>query len=180
MSLSRREQVLFVIAAFLVACFLAYAFAILPAYDRYRHEGVLIRERKQRLAVMERKLARAGDVAARYKTVQDRVAADRGRNITPMKLFADIQALAGPMGVSVTGVDPLPIKENPGFVEQSVLIDVEAPLGPLADFLYEIENSESELQIQRLAVSPVAPGSPALRSQIQVSARMFRKEAAKP
>lgn len=179
MNLSRREQFLFLAAMLLVAFFLAYAFAILPAYDRYKHEGALIHEKNQRLAMMQRKLDRADLMESRYRAVKERMDRDRERKVTPQQLFADIQTLAGPMGVTITGVDPLPRKEYNFYEEHTVLVDIETGLEALVDFLYEIENGDAPLQVQRLTVTPVEPGSPVLRSQVQIATRVFRREAEK-
>jgi Tfp pilus assembly protein PilO len=175
--MSRREQVLFAAAAALVAFFLAYAFAILPAYERYQHQDVLIKEKSRRAAMLEKELQRADSLDQQYREIHARMARDRGRDDSPQTLFADLQALAGPMGVQVTGVDPLPPKEYTFYQEHAVLIDIEADLEALVHFLYEIEHAQNRLQVQRLVVAPVEPGSPALRSQIQVATRILHEEA---
>ena len=178
MNISAREQILFVTAAVLVALFLAYAFAVLPALERYRHQGVLIREKTRRADLLEKELLRGDSIDERYRLVKSRMHADRSRTVSQQTLFTDLQTLAGPMGIQVTGVDPLPVKEYDYYREYAVLIDVETDIEALVHLLYEIEKGRTRLRVQRLVVSPIEPGQPALRAQIQVTTRTFHEEAA--
>lgn len=180
MSLSRREQILFAVAALLAAAFLAYAFAILPAVERYRHQGVLIEERTRRAAIIENKLKHADALEQRYRASRARIAQDRGRSVSNQSLFANLQALASPMGIHVTGVSPLPPKEQTYYRELSVLIDIESDLEALVHFLLEIEREDTRLRVQRLVIAPLEPGNPQLRCQVQAATRVFHEEAKKP
>jgi Tfp pilus assembly protein PilO len=180
MNMSRREQALAAVAVLLTAVFVAYAFAILPAVERYRHQGELIQEKTRRAALLEQELERAGSLEKRHREARERMARDRGRKVTAQSLFATLQELAGPMDVRVTGVSPLPPKEQPYYREIAVVVDVESSLEPLVHFLYEIEREDSGISVQRLVIAPAETGGPALRCQVQAAARVFHGEDKKP
>lgn len=178
MILTPRERTLFILAALVTAGFLVYVFLFMPAFGQWKRQDTLIRERKNRIAAIERELRREPEINEQYNAALRRMREDRARDDAP--LFSQIQDTAAAAGALVENIDPLPERRHAYFTENTVAIELRSDLPSLVRFLYELSARDSRFNIQRVHVRPDRDDSTQLVTNAQVSVRTFKPGGRQP
>jgi len=90
-------------------------------------------------------------------------------------LTESIQKIAQDTGVQVRAIQTSLLQDLNFSQELFLEVNLEAPLGDLVRFIYELKNSSEFIDINRLKLQPRTEGSEFLKSQLIVST-LFLKE----
>jgi len=117
------------------------------------------RERRQKIFAQELRLEKNLKIIARRKGIESRYQGYSGRFKSQgteeeemAKMLKEIETLAGNL-VHITDIKPRPAKEKEFYRQYSVEIEFEAPIKPLTQFIYGLQNSPQMFKITQLQLN---------------------------
>ncbi len=162
-------------AAALVIFILVSAKLIPPIPLKWKNQTQLIQQKeltlKRSLAIIQNKELLANDFSDLSKKIQARLPAQRGEST----FLAAIGDVAQKTNVHIETMNPLPYRDLGFLKELSVEINMEANLGNLALFLYQMRQSSVALAANRLKLEPKSERSALLKGYLVIST-IFLKE----
>ena len=178
MNLSTRERALFVLATLVTAGFLIYVFLFMPAFGQWKRQDTLIRERKNRIAALERELKREPEITEQYNAALQLMREDRARQSAP--LFSQLQDTAAAAGALVENIDPVPDRRHTYFTESAVALELRSDLPSLVRFLYELTAGDARMDVRSIRVRPDRDDASQLITNLRVAVRTFNSGGKQP
>lgn len=169
-NLSKRERYILYISLMVISLALLYNFLIEPLVQRWVkvNEGVIRKEMK-----LERNLKIISEketVLKEYKEYAKRVKAKGSDEEEIATLLREVETVAARTSVRLTNVNkPRPVKNMKFYKLYSLEVELEAPIRPLTEFIYQLEKSPQILKVRQLRLSARGSQSSSLRSSMLIT-----------
>jgi Tfp pilus assembly protein PilO len=154
---------------------LFYLFVFEPFSDKWQEQDTII---KQKLALIEKSekiISQKDDLKESYSIVNQRMQAKLPSERSQSNFLTAIGQVAQKTDVHIESMNPRPLQELGFFNELSVEINMQANLGNLVRFLYEMRKSSVVLVASRLKLQPKSERSALLKGHLVIST-IFLKE----
>lgn len=174
LSRENKQRILVILAVGLVLG-LIYIKAVRPFFKNLRDKAAQLGQKKllveKSRAVINEREALLLDFSDLSRKIQARLPLERGES----KFLNAVGEVAQSTNVYIQSMNALPLRDLGFFRELSVEIDMEANLGNLVRFLYQMRKSSVVLVANRLSLEPKAEGSALLKGHLIIST-IFIKE----
>ncbi|MFH1062898.1 MAG: type 4a pilus biogenesis protein PilO [Candidatus Omnitrophota bacterium] len=170
-----KSKPILVLSASIIAIILVYIAIISPFLTKWKEQDTQI---KQKLALIEKSqeiIKQQGDLNESYsiinRKIQAKLPSERGQS----NFLTAIGEVAKKTDIHIESMNPQPLRELGFSNELSVEINMEANLGNIVRFLYEMRKSSVVLVANRLKLQPKSERSALLKGHLVIST-IFLKE----
>jgi Tfp pilus assembly protein PilO len=146
-----------------------------PFSSDWRRQTTQIREKNGLIRQYEQLLEQEDSLRENFDLLSRQIQAEIPVEREESQFLTEIEKVASNTYVHVSTMNPLPIKDFGSFKELSVEIEMEANLGNLAKFLYDIKKSSVVLVANRLSLQPKSERSALLKGHLVIST-IFAKD----
>lgn len=167
--LSKKEKIIFYIAVFFVSLTVLDRLIISPVFSKIRSLNEAIQEKEANIKKNLRILAQKDRItteSAKYSTFLGDAQEKEEEQIT--LVLKEIESLANKSSVYLVDMKPGNVNEAAGSKKITVNLNCEAQMEQLVDFMYNIENSNSLLSIEKYKVIPKSKESSVAKCSISV------------
>ncbi|NOX97533.1 MAG: type 4a pilus biogenesis protein PilO [Nitrospirae bacterium] len=169
-NLSKRERCIFFISLAVVFLALSYNFLIEPLAQRWTKVNAEIVRKEMELERNLKIISEKKIVFEEYKKYAEQVKAKGSDEEEIATLLQEVETIAARTSVRLTNVDePPPVKKTKFYKLYGVKIELEAPIGPLTKFIYQLEKSPQVLSVQQLRLSAKSSRSSILQSYMLIT-----------
>jgi len=130
----------------------------------------------KQILIYEKKLEKATLMINR----EDSIISEYEKNIQNLKkaysdeeeisiLSSEIEKLARGTSVLIKNIKPLPLEDRDLYIEYRINIEAEAAMPFLIDFIYQLENSQQLLKVNKFILSPIKKGSSTLKASLLIT-----------
>jgi ribosomal protein S10 len=168
-NLSQREKRLFYLTAGLIASLFIYRFVINPivvnwmGLDKRIGAGGLKLEKSQKILNLK------GRIQRDYERYASSVKMSGSEEEEMAKFLTEIESLARSSSVHISGIKPLPIKKVDFYKKYVVELEAEGDIKQVSKFIYDIQNSQQLLKIDKFSLGTKGAGTNLLKCNILVS-----------
>jgi Tfp pilus assembly protein PilO len=174
MALAKNKTIL-IISAGIVAIILIYIVLIAPFLTKYNEQDTQINQKlaliKKNQIIVNQKTALNEAYSLINQKIQAKLPAERGQS----NFLTAIGEVAKKTDIHIESMNPQPLRELGFSDELSVEINMEANLGNIVRFLYEMRKSSVVLVANRLKLQPKSERSALLKGHLVIST-IFLKE----
>lgn len=167
--LSKREKIIFYAAISFVSLTLLDRLIISPIYSKIKSLNEEIRERessiKKNLHILAQK-DRISFEIAKYTSFLNNAKSEEEEITSALK---EIEGLANKAGVYLVDMKPVGLKPAGASKEYLINLNCEAQMEQLIDFMYNIENSNKLLTIEKYQISPKSKESSVVRCSMSIA-----------
>jgi Tfp pilus assembly protein PilO len=164
-----------IIAAAVISVYLYVTGIIMPFSSRWREQSARINSKKALLnkdiKLIEDSRELNGLFEKLSQNIRDRLPLDRKEG----EFLTEIDRVAQDTNVRIKSMNPRPAKDLGPFKELSVEIDMEANLGNLIRFLYNMREASVVLVANRIKLEPKSQRSALIEGDLVISS-IFLKE----
>ncbi len=168
--LSKRERTILYFALFFVLLFLLNNFLIYPVYSKISSLNNAIREKEQEIRTSLRVLSQKEKILSegrRYASFMRRPQTDEEGMIALLKL---VERLANKSSLYVIDMKPGGVKEDKDKTKKYLVnLTAEGQMEQIMEFMYNVENAEELLIIEKFQISPKSRESSIAECAIVVS-----------
>jgi len=172
----KNKRLALLLPAGILIIMIIYTKAVIPFMHKYTRQSQQIEQNnilleKNKIIIDEKEHLNQGFADLSQK-LQARLPLERGES----KFLAAIGDVAQATNVHIENMNPRPLRDLDFFKELSVEIDMEANLGNLVRFLYQMRKSSVVLVANRLRLEPKSERSALLKGHLVIST-IFLKES---
>jgi Tfp pilus assembly protein PilO len=171
--LSTREKMILYITLGLIVFALLFNFAISPLQDRLTEVNKEIEKKSFLLKRQSSLMQRGENILSLYERYRHALEEQEDPEEIVADLFKKIEAQATASGITVRKVKPLPVKENKGYKEVLIEIDLEGDFTAIFKFIVQLESDSPLIKIVSLRLVPQSSSSRVLRSRLNLSQIFF-------
>ncbi len=167
--LSKRERLIFYVAASIIIFSFLYNFLVEPAYKKYKqlNQRLLSNDIKyQRFVRLTKEKER---IAKEYKNSIKDVKLKSSDEEETASLLTQIETIARNSGVRIVDMKPQSTKDRGFYKQFRVEVKVESNMSALTRFMYDTVNSDQILKLERLQINAKGGGSDLLVATINVT-----------
>lgn len=169
-NLSKREKHVLYLCLTVVLSALFYNFLIEPLAQRWIKVNEDILRKEMELERNLKVISEKETVLKNYKEYAGRVKAKGSDEEEIATLLREVETITAKTSVRLTKVNkPRPVKNMKFYKLYSLEVELEAPIGPLTEFIYQLEKSSHILKVEQLRLSAKGGQSSILRSQMLIT-----------
>jgi Tfp pilus assembly protein PilO len=166
---SKREKFLSIITLGILFIVLFCNFVIAPLFSKMESLNEKIRTNEIRLERNLKIISRKDDIQSQYSKYSQ-LLKQKNSDEQEMALFlAGIEAIARKVAIRITDMKPRDIKTEDFFKRLTVDIELEANLGELTEFIYNLQNASDLYVIDRFRIEKKSRRSSSLKGYLRVS-----------
>lgn len=151
-NLSKGERNILYLCLLVILSSLLYTFLVEPGVRKWRGRRGRILTQELKLEKNLKIIARRKAIESRYQGYSERFRSQGTQEEEMAKMLREIETLAGDL-VHIKDIKPRPAKEKGFYWQYSVEIEYEAPIKPLAKFIYGLQNSSQMFKITQLQLN---------------------------
>ena len=167
--LSKKEKIVFYIAIFVVSLLILDRAIISPIFSKIRSLNKEIQDKqttiKKNLRILSQK-DRILQESSKYSSFLGQTKLGDDEQVT--LVLKELESLANKSSVYLVDMKPAGIKESGSSKRIMVNLNCEAQMEQLVDFMYNMENSESLISIEKYQITPKAKESSVAKCSISV------------
>lgn len=175
LGLNRREKIIFVIVITLLLGALAFAKLFLPLVKKWSQQTREIRQKKELIKRDRALIGQKDELTRRFSSLSRKIQAKLPLGSGESEFLTELGRVAEQTNVHIETMNPRPFRDLGFFKELSVEIDMQANLGNLIRFLYQMRKSSVVLVANRLSLKPKSERSALLEGHLVIST-IFLKE----
>ncbi len=156
LNLSKGERNILYLCLLVILSSLLYTTLVEPGVRRWRVRRERISAQELRLEKNLKIIAKRKAIEGCYQGYSDRFKSQGTEEEEMAKMLKEIETLAGDL-VHITDIKPRPAKEKGFYRQYSVEIEYEAPIRPLTQFIYGLQNSPQMFKITQLQLNAKGP-----------------------
>jgi len=168
-NLSKREKTILYVAASVISVLVIDRLIVAPFFGKLKSLDTDIVEKQASIKKDLHILAQKDKIqaeSAKYDTVYKSVISEEAE----MTLFLkDLEVLASKTSVYLVDMKPSGVKATGGSKKFIVTMNCEAQMGQFADFVYNVENANKLLMVEKYQVSPKSKDSSVAKISVTVS-----------
>jgi Tfp pilus assembly protein PilO len=175
MNLNKREKILFLLAILSIVVPIVCFKIVIPYINKWHQQTVQINQKKELIKKAQEIITKKDSLTKRFSVLSKKIQAKLPLERKESEFLTEIGRVAENTYVHIETMNPLPFRDLDFFKELSVEINMEANLGNLARFLYEMRKSSVVLIANRLRLKPKSTRSALLKGHLVIST-IFLKE----
>jgi hypothetical protein len=167
--LTKKEKIIFYLAVILVSLTLLDRLIISPVFSKIRLLNKEIQVKETNIKVNLRILAQKDKIlaeSAKYKPFLGDPKNNPDEQVT--SVLKDIESLANKSSVYLVDMKPGSVKEFGSSKKILINLNCEAQMEQLVDFMYNIENSDNLLSIEKYQLTPKSKESSVAKCSLSV------------
>jgi Tfp pilus assembly protein PilO len=151
-NLSKRERVLFILAATCISVAVAYRLVMIPVRESTAAMDDQIERLSSRVRILQTIASQKGAVDDEYERLRERLPQGDERDQLPA-LLELLELLSSQAGVALVDVKPRPVKDGDWFKTHVVELKVEGSVEQLMVFLHRLSVEPGAIRVDELQVS---------------------------
>lgn len=171
----KREKTLLVIAVLVILIGSLYTSIIVPFFKKIRSLNSEIIQNQKLIERMQKEASQQIELEKKFSFLARKIKAKLPFKREESQFLSEIGKVAKETNIHISLMNPLPSKDIGNFKEFSVEIDMEANLGNLVRFLYQMRKSSVVLVANKLELQPKSERSALLKGKLIIST-IFLKE----
>ncbi len=168
-NLSKREKRLFYLTIFLVLIWIAQGFVIKPVVVKWKELDEKIEISSQKLKKNLKMINRKGRIQADHENYASAVKMVGAEEEEMAKFLTEIEFLASSAAVHIIDIKPRPTQKAQFYKKYLVELDAEGDINQISKFIYEIQNSNQLLKIDKFSLATKGAETNILKCHILVS-----------
>lgn len=150
--LKRRELNLLILCCIIIAAAIGYIFVIEPVIKQYAFLKGEIEQKQLNFLKLQRVCASKGEIDTWYTHLLPRLFQSGSDEENFAFFLKEIELISRQASVYITNLKPLSILKESGYKEYLVRVEAEGRLNSLADFLYNLPDSEQIVSLKQLQI----------------------------
>jgi len=168
--LSKREKTVFYVAVSVVLILFLDRIIIYPIYTKIKSLNGAVQDKKVRIEREMRILAQKDRISQESSTYAAYLTAAVSQEEAMTAFLKEIETLANKSALSIIDMKPAGVKEEKDKSKKfSVSLTCEGEMEQILEFMYNVENSQSLLSVERYQVSPKSRESSVASSSMTIS-----------
>jgi len=173
--MNKREKILLIVAVVVVLVPTAYFKIFTPFIDKWTNQSLEIKKDKEIIKKLKDEISQKDNLTKEFSLLTKKIRAKLPLEREENQFLAEIGKVSQDTDVHIITMNPLLSKNLGVFKELSVEIDMEANLGNLVRFLYQMRKSSVVLVANKLSLEPKSRRSALLKGNLTIST-IFLKE----
>jgi hypothetical protein len=170
----KKDRIIFAVSMLIVTP-LIYFNLLNPYFRKWSEQSAAIKERKVLWKKAKDAIGRSDELTEKFSMLSKKIQAKLPPEREESQFLTEIGRVAHDTNVHIVTMNPLPFKDIGSFKEFSVEIDMEANLGNLVRFLYQMRKSSVALVANRLRLRPKSERSALLKGHLIISTIFLKK-----
>ena len=167
---NKRERYLALATLSIVSIALVYLFIVDPIAARWKNLNSRIRSRVNMLEKDSMLAANQKTIESEYAKLSKQVKPAKSNDQEVAETLTFIENISKNDACFIVNIKPIDIKDQGSYREILIDVTVEAPIGQLSKFLYDIENPrENLIDIKRFSISSKYGSTGVLKSTLLIS-----------
>ena len=175
MPMNKREKTLIFATTAVVLISITYFKVFAPFINKWKDQSLQIRKNEEIIRRMKREISQKKNLTEKFSSLTKKIRAKLPLEREENQFLAEIGKVARDTDVHIITMNPLLSKNLGVFKELSVEIAMEANLGNLVRFLYQMRKSSVVLVANKLGLEPKSRRSALLKGNLTIST-IFLKE----
>src|SRR3989338_276322 len=167
--LSKREKIVFYGAAFFVSVMALDRLIISPISSKMKLLDDQIKKKEEAIKNDIRIIAQKDRIASLSNKYASMLSGGSSTEETVTPVLKEIEGLANASSVYLIDVKSTGFKDTGQMREYSIVLNCEAQMEQLVDFMYKIENSDKFLLIERYQIVPKSKESSIARCSMSIT-----------
>lgn len=167
--LSKREKIIFYAAISFVSLTLLDCLIISPIYSKIKSLNEEIQERESNIKKNLHILAQKDRISSEITKYTSFLSSAESEEEEMTSLLKEIEGLANKSSVYLVDMKPAGLKPTGSSKKYLISLNCEAQMEQLSDFMYNIENSNKLLTIEKYQISPKSKESSVVRCSISIA-----------
>jgi len=167
--LSKREKIIFYAAIFFVSLTLLDRLIISPIYSKIKSLNEETQEKESSIKKNLHILAQKDRISSEITKYTSFLGSAKSEEEETTSLLKEIEGLANKAGVYLIDMKPAGLKDKGSSKKYLINLNCEAQMEQLIDFMYNIENSNELLTIEKYQISPKSKESSVVRCSMSIA-----------
>ena len=167
--LTKRERYITYISIAIVVCVFFDKAVFTPVMDKLEslNAEIIIQEKKLQKSMQI--LLQEDYISSEYKEFAQHIKQERSDEEAIAILLSNIEKMAKNSSVSIIDMKPAPVEKLEFYKRYTIGVEVEAKIGHLADFIYQLEKTPQLLRVGEFRLSPKKKETAVLRIHMVVT-----------
>ncbi len=174
--MTKKEKILFIIVALVLLGGFSYLSTVAPFLKKINSLNSEIIRNQKLIEKMQREASQQTELEKEFSSLAKKIRAKLPFKREESQFLSEIGKVAKETNIHISLMNPLPSKDIGNFKELSVEIDMEANLGNLVRFLYQMRKSSVVLVANKLQLEPKSERSALLKGKLIISTIFLKEE----
>lgn len=175
--LNKRELYLLILCCILIVSVISYITIIEPFLKHYKSIKEEIQDKKVRLVKFKRTLLRKDFTEHTYQDILPRLTQEGSDEEKFTHFLKEVEVTSRRSDIYITTLKPINIIEGESEKEYLIRVEAEGKLNSLAEFLFNLAESEQLISLKRLQVSYVLRQKDLLQIQMSLGRVLLNEES---
>jgi len=174
--MNKREKILLLAALVVILIPIIYFKITTPFVNKCKSQSLEIKKDKEIIKKMKDEISQKDNLTKEFSLLTKKIRAKLPLEREENQFLAEIGKVSQDTDVHIITMNPLLSKNLGVFKELSVEIDMEANLGNLVRFLYQMRRSSVVLVANKLALEPKSKRSALLKGNLIISTIFLKRK----